>query len=249
MKNIRFMNGYWADKIPDFSKIRIPVYATACWNHFHLRGSINAFRKIRTTKKWMRCHRDFEWPDAYNPKNLQDLKLFFDRYLKDVRNGWELTPRYRMEVQDAYEFCAQTDRPENEFPLKRTQYQKLYLNASNTCDLKPADKDMGETANAALEIAQPENEASISYDSENGLVNFDYTFDEETEITGFLKLRLWVEADGHDDMDMFINVQKLSTKGEWLPMTIFGEPHPGAWGKIAFPAENRTSLRPKTGCQ
>ena len=31
--------------------------------------------------------------------NLQELKLFFDRYTKDIRNGWELTPRYRIEVQ------------------------------------------------------------------------------------------------------------------------------------------------------
>lgn len=231
-KKYPYMNGYWKDKIPDFSKIRIPVYATACWNHFHLRGSMIAFRKIRSTKKWMRCHRDFEWPDAYNPKNLQDLKLFFDRYLKDVRNGWELTPRYRIEVQDAYDFCYQTNRPENEFPLKRTVYQKLYLNAAAKQELKAADQEMGETENASLQETLPENESRISYDSEKGLVNFDYTFNEDTEITGFLKLRLWVEAEGHDDMDMFVNVQKLSTKGEWIPITLFGEPHPGAWGKM-----------------
>ena len=47
-----------------------------------------------------------------------------------------------------------------------------------------------------------------------------------------MKLRLYVEADGYDDMDLFINVQKLSTKGEFLPITLFGEPHPGVWGKM-----------------
>ena len=30
------MNGYWEDKIPDFSKITVPAYVTAGWNHFHL---------------------------------------------------------------------------------------------------------------------------------------------------------------------------------------------------------------------
>lgn len=33
--------GYWADKIPDFSKVVVPAYVTAGWNHFHLQGSVN----------------------------------------------------------------------------------------------------------------------------------------------------------------------------------------------------------------
>lgn len=35
------MNGYWADKIPDFPKVVVPAYVTAGWNHFHLRGPVN----------------------------------------------------------------------------------------------------------------------------------------------------------------------------------------------------------------
>lgn len=207
---------YWQDKIPKFQNIRIPVYATACWNHFHLRGSINAFRKIRSSKRWLRCHREFEWPDAYCAKNLGDLKLFFDRYLKNIRNGWELTPKIRIEVQDAFDCNYQTDRPENEFPLARTQYKKLYLDARN----------------AVMKPEPVKDESSARYESQTGLANFDYTFPEETELTGFFKLHMWVEADGHDDMDLFINVQKLSTTGVWLPVYVLGQPHPGAWGKM-----------------
>lgn len=212
-----FINcAYWKDKDPDWKAIKIPVYVTACWNHFHLRGSINGFRKIRSSKKWLRAHRNFEWPDAYNNKYLTDLEKFFDRYLKLERNGWELTPKVRIEVQDAYDYDYQTDRPEESFPLKRTRYEKLYLDAS----------DM------SMKAAPVEAEAKTSYESNTGEVCFDYTFEEETELTGYMKLRLWVEAEGHDDMDLFINIQKMSTKGEWLPITIFGEPHPGAWGKM-----------------
>lgn len=207
---------YWKDKDPDWKAIKIPVYVTACWNHFHLRGSINGFRKIRSSKKWLRAHRNFEWPDAYNNKYLTDLEKFFDRYLKLERNGWELTPKVRIEVQDAYDYDFQTDRPEEAFPLKRTKYEKLYLDASDL----------------SMKAAPVEQEAKTSYESNTGEVCFDYRFEEDTELTGYMKLRLWVEAEGHDDMDLFINVQKLSTTGEWLPITIFGEPHPGAWGKM-----------------
>lgn len=40
------------------------------------------------------------------------------------------------------------------------------------------------------------------------------------------------EACGPNYMDLFINVQKLSTDGTFLPITLFGEPHPGVWGKM-----------------
>jgi len=222
-----FINSpYWKDKDPDWNAIKVPVYVTACWNHFHLRGSINGFRKLKTSKKWLRAHRDFEWPDAYGNKYLSELELFFNRYLKLERNGWELTPRVRVEVQDAYDYDYQTDRPEDSFPLKRTQYEKLYLNAANMTMLN----------------GPVEDESQVAYEGATEEVCFDYRFTEETELTGFLKLRLWVEADGHDDMDLFINIQKLSTNGEWLPITIFGEPHPGAWGKMRV---SRRRLDPK----
>lgn len=210
------MNGYWEDKIPDFKKIKIPVYACASWSHFHLRGSFNAFKKVRSTKKWMRAHREQEWPDLYNPKNILDLKMFFDRYLKEIHNGWEMTSRYRIEVMDAYDYDFQTDRPEKEFPLARTQYQKLYLNGDKGC----------------LEDSPAEQESSCSYDAKEGLLNFDYQFKEDTELTGYMKLRLWVEAKGHDDMDLFVNIQKADEDGQWIPTSILGEPHPGTWGKM-----------------
>lgn len=210
------MNAYWEDKIPDFSKIRIPVYCTACWNHFHLRRAFQGFRKIKSKKKWMRAHREFEWPDGYNRENLAELELFFERYLKDIHNCWESTPRVRLEVMDAHEFLYAKNRPERSFPIKRTEYKKLYLDA----------------ANARLSFEPVAATSSVSYDGNTGIANFDIKFEEDTEITGYMKLHMWVEADGHDDMDMFVNIQKLDTKGEWLPVDVLGEPHPGTWGKM-----------------
>lgn len=211
-----FINAYWEDKTPKWENIRIPVYTTVCWNHFHVRGSIDGFRQIRSTKKWFRAHREFEWPDTYSTEGLEDLKQFFDRYLKDIRNGWELTPRVRLEVMDAYEYNYQTNRPEKEFPLARTQYKKLYLDAAKgTLSFDPVAK-----------------ESKVIYESEAGATTFDIPFEEDTEITGYMKLHLWVEADGNDDMDLFITIQKLDKDGNWLPVNVLEEPHPGAWGKL-----------------
>lgn len=211
-----FLNNYWRDKIADPAAITVPCYITAGWSHFHLHGSFHGFRHAASTAKWIRAHRDFEWPDQYSPHNLADLKLFFDRYLKDIHNGWELTPRVRLDVMDAFDCDYQTNRAEHEFPLARTRYEKLYLNA----------------ADGSLSATPLDTEAGTSYDAATGTATFDLTFAEDTELTGYMTLRLFVEADGHDEMDLFVDVQKLSSTGDWLPTSVLGQPHPGAWGKL-----------------
>ncbi|WP_433678284.1 CocE/NonD family hydrolase [Nocardia sp. CA-119907] len=211
-----FLNNYWRDKVADPAKITVPCYIAAGWSHFHLHGSFHGFRFAASEAKWIRAHRDFEWPDMYSPHNLEDLKRFFDRYLKGIHNGWELTPKVRLEVMDAYDHDYQVNRPEHEFPLARTRYEKLYLNA----------------ADHSLAPDPVQAESRTSYDAAEGVVTFDMAFPDDTEITGYMKLRLYVEAEGNDDLDLFVNIQKLSSTGEWLPTTVVGQPHPGAWGKL-----------------
>ncbi len=220
-----FRNGYWNDKVADFKKVRIPVYQTAGWSHFHLPGSMRAYVQCKSRLKWLRAHREFEWPDTYSPENLIDLRLFYDRYLKDIHNGWEMTPKVRLDVMDAMDHDFQVRRPENEFPLKRTIYKKYYLDASDPENLTMRDEPV-------------EVEASVSYEGatrEDGYIDrveFDMAFNEDTELTGYMWLRLWVSCEGYDDMDMFINIQKADSQGNWIPWLTLNEPHPGAWGKM-----------------
>jgi uncharacterized protein len=117
---------------------------------------------------------------------------------------------------DAYDCDYQANRPEKEFPLARTEYKKLYVDA----------------AKGALSFDPAGNESKGSYEGATGEANFDIRFDEDLEITGYMKLHLWVEAEGHDEMDLFVNIQKLDEEGNFLPVHVLGEPHPGAWGKL-----------------
>ncbi len=212
-----FDNKYWRDKCPKFENINVPAYICAGWQHIHLRGTLNVFKNISSSDKWIRFHREFEWPDYYSTEGLNDLRLFFDRYLKGIRNGWELTPRVRLQVMDSYDLDYQTNRPENAFPLERTQYQKLYLDASDH----------------SLKEVPVETLASASYDAVEGNTTFTIQFNKDVEITGHSKLKLWVEARGNDDMDLFITMLKLSAEDEFMPTWVFGgQRHPGAWGKL-----------------
>lgn len=211
-----FINAYWRDKMPRVEDIKIPAYVTAGMNHVHMRGSVNAFNRLGSKEKWLRIHREFEWPDQYSLAMKEDLRAFFDRYLKNIYNGWEMVPRVRLDVMDAYDCDYQIMRPEKAFPLERTVYEKLYLNAET----------------GTLEKSVPANPTSCSYDSETGEVCFDIQFEEDTEITGYMKAHLWIEADGNDDMDLFLTVQKLDSEKNFIPVWVLEQRHPGAWGKI-----------------
>jgi predicted acyl esterase len=74
----------------------------------------------------------------------------------------------------------------------------------------------------------PADEATASYDSESTSpwVSFAIRFAEETTMVGYPKAKLWVEADGADDMDLFVLVQKLDANG--TPLQQFNVPNDGA---------------------
>ena len=198
-----FMCDYWEDKAARVENIEIPAYVVASYtNSVHTHGSFAGFRRMASKEKWLRVHNTSEWFDYYTPKNVEDLRRFFDHYLKGIDNGWEQTPRVRLSVLNP----GGTDiveHTEEEFPLARTQYRKLYLSA----------------ADSTLCTTLPDQQAVSEYqsDSVRHEVTYRYRMEKPTELTGYMKLHLWVSAPDHDDMDLAVRVEKLSRDGQPLP--------------------------------
>lgn len=198
-----FMCDYWEDKAARVENIEIPAYVVASYtNSVHTHGSFAGFRRMASKEKWLRVHNTSEWFDYYTPENVEDLRRFFDHYLKGIDNGWEQTPRVRLSVLNP----GGTDivgRAEEDFPLARTQYHKLYLSA----------------ADSSLLATLPEQQAVSEYQSDSARheVTYRYRMEQPTEITGYMKLHLWVSAPDHDDMDLAVRVEKLSRDGQPLP--------------------------------
>ena len=188
------MNGYWRDKRARLEDIKMPVYIVASWGGHQ---TIDSFRRISSKNKWLRVHNTSEWPDYY--EYTEDLRRFFDYFLKDARNGWQETPRVRLSILDPGG-TDQVNRPELEWPLSRTHYEKLYLDASQkTFSLGPVF-----------------DEASVSYKADDNQSNTVFTikFDSEIEFTGYASLHLWVAASEADDADIFVLLHKLDAWGE-----------------------------------
>jgi predicted acyl esterase len=85
--------GLWEHKVPDFDRITVPAYVVASYsNTLHTAGTFRAWRRMAGPEKWLRIHHTQEWPDYYDEANVEDLRRFFDHYLKDADNGWERPP-------------------------------------------------------------------------------------------------------------------------------------------------------------
>jgi predicted acyl esterase len=209
-----FMNAYWEDKSAKLKNIDIPAYVVASWTSImHAHGTLDSYRRIPSKDKWLRVHNTQEWPDYYDPKYTEDLRRFFDRYLKGIENGWEKVSRVRLSVLDPGG-VDEINRPENEFPLARTQYRSLYLDGLSGM-LSP---------NAVTE----ESLVRYAADDGKGQAVFTIRFDEDAELTGYMKLYLWVESVGSNDMDLFVKVQKLSKGSKVLSSPVIVPPNPVA---------------------
>jgi hypothetical protein len=143
------LDALWASKTADFSKIRIPAFIVACWadQGLHLRGTLEGFKKIASEQKWLEIHGRKKWAYYYEPKSKERLRQFFDHFLMGKHTPLEDWPRVRMEVRERY-FVGEF-RGESEWPLERTKYTRLYLNAQQ----------------GVLQEAQVAEEGTFSYSS------------------------------------------------------------------------------------
>ena len=177
--------------------VKVPALICASWTDkgLHTRGTFEVFRRIGSGDKWLYTHGGKKWERFYSEDGVAYQKKFFDYYLKGIKNGWQDTPRVRLEVRETRDDCAV--RFENEFPLARTQYTKLYLNVRDS----------------SLSAKGVKQGKAVYNPTQGGDVSFGITFNEETELTGYMKLKLWVSAADADDMDLFIAVKKFDAQG------------------------------------
>ena len=121
--------------------------------------------------------------------------------MKDEDSEVDSWPRVRIEVRDrAYNG---TLRDEREWPIVRTLHISKHLVVSS----------------GRLVEDTPLTVAVASYDSEtvDDHLKFEYRFEAETELTGHMRLRLWVATDLGQDMDLFVQLDKVDSSGAVVP--------------------------------
>ncbi len=206
----QFYDAYWASKTADLAKVAVPAFVVACWadQGLHLRGTLEGFRRIASAQKWLEVHGRKKWAYYYELESVKRLQEFFDYFLKGAASPVTQWPRVRLEVREKY-FVGKI-RAANEWPLADTRYTKLHLDAK-TGTIQPAP--VSETA-------------SCSYDALGGgpgahRAEFDFIFKEAAELIGYTKLKLFMAAQGADDMDIFAGAYKFDATGRFVPLAYY----------------------------
>ena len=206
------MTDLWENKIPEFDRVTVPAYVVASYtNTLHTTGTFRAWRRIASEEKWLRIHNSQEWPDYYDSKNVEDLRRFFDYFLKGVENGWQETPRVRYSVLDL-EGGDLTGISANSFPPGNVILTKYYLD--------------GQTRALMTTAPTSRTEGIYQVDANPNAVSFIVRFEKETVLVGYPKAHLYVEGRGADDMDLFVLIQKLDAYG--TPLQVFTVPNQSA---------------------
>ena len=194
------INDLWRSKAAHLENVTVPAYVVASYsNLIHTPGTFRGWRTISSEQKWLRIHDTMEWPDFVAEDHQRDLARFFAHFLKGEDNGWLDTPRVRYSLL-GLDGVNRVDITATQFPTEGVSYEKFFLDAESR----------------ALSATAPAAAGAASYDCQtdpNG-VSFEITFDTETELVGYPKVRLWVASDGWDDMDLFVFIQKLNPDGE-----------------------------------
>ena len=201
-KSRPLLDEFWRAKHPDLTKINTAILAVASWATagLHTRGSVEGYKQASSENKWLYGHGRKEWETYYAREGLELQKRFFDCFLKGQENGMRETPRVRIEVRDY--FYDGRDRYFDDFPVPETDYRPLYLDAANGSLNGFPVVDQARTRYSAQKTA-----------SEVDSTTWEYTFEHAVDVIGHMKLKLWVNAEGADDLDLHVAIKKFDKHG------------------------------------
>ena len=184
---------------PRLERIEVPLLSAANWGGpgMHLRGNVEGYLQAGSRQKWLFAHIGTHYESFYLPHYVALQKRFFDRFLKDEKNGWDDEPPVQLAIRHAD--GTATLRKEHEWPLARTQWTPYHLDVSGM-SLSAGEK--------------PSASGKVSYPAADGSVDFSTApFERDTEFTGPAVLRLWVSS-STTDVDIFAVLRLFDPQGK-----------------------------------
>jgi hypothetical protein len=195
----RLDDASYRERSADWQRVTVPLLSAANWGGFglHSRGNFEAFTQAASSQKWLEVHpgRHEEW--FYLPYGMQLQRRFFDHFLKGADNGWQREPRVQLNIRRAFSGEVEL-RKEHEWPLARTRWTKLYLDAVAerldwAAPMTPATMSIQGMGQPATVYCQP--------------------LAEQTEITGPLAATIFVSS-STNDADLFVTLRAFGPDGQ-----------------------------------
>ncbi|KAF5707931.1 hypothetical protein FGLOB1_6691 [Fusarium globosum] len=238
---------YYASKEYDMGDIEVPLLSVGNWGGIllHLRGNIEGYIHAGSKFKYLRLITGRHDLPFYYEEEVEIQRSFLDAFLKgEDRIGWsqegKVAPvslvlrKGNVGFNDAEKEKAYPRREENEWPIARTQYKKLFLTPEQGLSWdEPKTERKKITYKALGTLEKPE------------VVQFSTpAFEAETEITGHVVAHLNVSVSPDpsgptpSDIDLFVTLRHFDPSGQEVFYTgTAGDPVPLTKGWL------RVSLR------
>jgi predicted acyl esterase len=209
MRKHPLFDDFWAERVPDLSRIDVPLLSAGNWGGMglHLRGNVEGFMRAASTQKWLEVHGLQHWTHFYTDYGVDLQKRFFGHFLLGIDTGWDLQPPVLLQVRHPGERFV--PRAEQEWPLARTQWTPYYLDPT---------RDELRTEDPGVEISRGYQALG------DGLTFMSAPFEHDMEITGPLTAKLFVSSDTQD-ADIFVVVRAFTADLREVTFHGANEPH------------------------
>ncbi len=189
-------DAWWQSLVPQLARIEVPMLVCGSFSdaNLHSRGSFRAFTDVSSPERHLYTHRGGKWATFYGDEAKASQLAFLERHLKGLPR--EL-PRVRLEVRESrdavHEVRAADQWPPASDPLT------LHLQAGGALAGAPAGAG-----------------SAVSFPTRRRAATFSWTFEDDIEITGDIRLRLRVTSSRRVPLSLFAAVSKWSG-GRFVP--------------------------------
>jgi len=220
VKDASLRDESWIKRSADLSKIEVPILSASNWFSagMHTRGNFHGFQYAASKNKWLEVHIGSHVAGFYTEEGRALQKKFLDYWLKNIDTGLMREPKVKLAIPRGGK--NYTWRYENEYPLKRTQWTRFYLDADSsrlTKELPPIMTSQcyeGDKDHESASWMKPMRKVFNKAEESSKRIIFETTpFEEETELLGPIKLRIWASS-STEDMDIFVSLRNIDPQGD-----------------------------------
>jgi predicted acyl esterase len=202
-------DAYHRERSADWSSVDVPLLTAGNWggHGLHLRGNVEAYVRAASREKWLELHGLEHWTHFYTDYGVTLQQRFFGHFLKGEETGWDEQPPVLLQVRHVD--GTFTERAEDEWPLARTRWTRLYLHG----------------AGPALSFEPPRAEIALDYEAlGDGITFLTPPLEVQTEITGPSAAKLFVSS-STTDADLFLVVRAFDPAGGEVTFQGAIDPH------------------------
>ena len=189
----------------------------------HQLGSSETFIRSTGAKARKFDFTDAWFPDSYRGVTVAAHKSYFDHWLKGIDNGAMDGPPVRIQVRTGN--AARFELHEDTWPIARTEYRRLYLEASPSAWrgtgerqdflrilLTPSATGSSASYDAHLDLGQPipfpKGHVGGTPRWSTGISFVSDPMPDDMVLAGYMKVGLWVSSTSHD-MDVHVSLRVI----------------------------------------